>query len=63
MRTDINLDETLVPVAIYVAHGRERGGQACIPDLKTRYGISAAQAIEAVRLANRFREAAYARQD
>jgi hypothetical protein len=61
MLTELDPDQTLIAAAHYLAGPRQRTGTAIVPDLKTRYGITTVQAIEAIRLANKIREATYVR--
>lgn len=48
---DLDPDEAVEAAARYVAGGREPG-QPVIADLKTRFGLTTAQACEALRQAN-----------
>ncbi|TGT42626.1 hypothetical protein [Mesorhizobium sp. M8A.F.Ca.ET.165.01.1.1] len=55
MQTDFQPDEAVTAAALYLVSPRERTGRATIPDLRTRFGITTMQAVEAMRLANRLK--------
>lgn len=55
--SDLQPDEAVRAAAEYLAHGRDRTGQPTIPELRTRFGLTTPEAIEAVRLANALRYA------
>ena len=54
--TDHQNDEAVKHAALWLASERDHTGRAVIPELKTRFGITAMQAIEAIRFARRMRE-------
>jgi len=56
MQTDHDPNEAVREAALYLAGPRERTGEATIPDLRSRFGISTMEAIEAIRLANSIRD-------
>lgn len=56
-QTDLQPDEAVRAAAEYLAGPRERTGQPCVPELKTRYGLTTLEAIEAIRIANAIRRA------
>lgn len=47
-------DDAVQAAALYVAAGRDTD-QPVIADLKTRFGLTAREAVEAIRLANTMR--------
>ena len=49
--------EAVKAAAMWLASDPERTGRAIVPDLKTRFGITAIEAIEAIRVAVRLRSA------
>jgi hypothetical protein len=55
MQTDLQPDEAVRAAAEYLAGPRNRTGQATVPDIKCRFGLTTPEAIEAIRLANRIR--------
>ncbi|MER8844038.1 MULTISPECIES: hypothetical protein [Mesorhizobium] len=54
-QSDLQPDEAVRAAAEFLASPRERSGQACVPELRTRYGLTTPEAIEAIRLANALR--------
>lgn len=56
MQTDLQPDEAVTAAALYLVSPRERSGRATVPDLRTRFGITTMQAIEAMRLASRLKD-------
>lgn len=54
--TDHQHDDAIQMAALWLAGDPERR-RAIVPELKTRFGITALGAIEAIRIARRLREA------
>ncbi|CAN7517737.1 hypothetical protein [Mesorhizobium caraganae] len=61
MTSDLNPDAAIQAAAEFIIKPRERTGQSTIADIKCRFGLTTLESIEAVRLANKLREAAYAK--
>ncbi|MBZ9748309.1 hypothetical protein LB516_24055 [Mesorhizobium sp. CO1-1-7] len=54
MQFDLNPDQQVQHAAEWLAGGGKTGA-ATVPELRSRFGITAPQAIEAIRLANALR--------
>lgn len=55
MQTDLEPDEAVRCAADYIASARARMEQPSVADIRTRFGITTEQAIEAMRLGNALR--------
>ncbi|MER8672533.1 hypothetical protein [Mesorhizobium sp. M0037] len=56
MQNDLEPDMTVQQAAEFLAGPYERqGGRAAVPELRSRFGLSAADAIEAIRIAQAIR--------
>ena len=53
--SDLQPDEAVRAAAEYLAWGRDRTGLPTIPELRTRFGLTTPEAIEAIRIANALR--------
>jgi hypothetical protein len=57
-QTDLEPDMKIQMAAEFLAGPYERhGGRAAVPELRSRFGLSAADAIEAIRIAQALRPA------
>lgn len=54
-QTDLEPDFAVQAAAEWLANGRDQTGRAIVPEMKIRFGITALQACEAIRLANALR--------
>ncbi|MBB6407644.1 hypothetical protein [Mesorhizobium sangaii] len=61
MSADLNPDAAVQAAAEFIIKPRPPTGQSTIADIKCRFGLTTAESIEAIRLANKLREAAYAK--
>lgn len=54
-QTDLQPDFAIQAAAEWLANGRDHPGRAIVPEMKSRFGITAHQACEAIRAAQRIR--------
>lgn len=59
VQTDMMPDASVEAAARWLAGDRDTTGKAILPEIKTRFGLSTAAAIEACRLATKLRGAAH----
>ncbi|MER9171243.1 hypothetical protein NKI12_28735 [Mesorhizobium australicum] len=58
MQSDLNPDMTIQQAAEFLAGPYQRqGGRAAVPELRSRFGLSAGDAVEAIRRAQAIRMA------
>jgi hypothetical protein len=55
MQTDLEPDVAIQAAADWLVKGRDPTGMAIVPEMKVRFGLTAAQACEAIRTAQRIR--------
>lgn len=55
MATDLQPDEAVAAAARWIAHEREPGIRPVVPDVRTRFGLTTPEVIEAIRIANTLR--------
>lgn len=58
MQIDMQPDASVEAAARWLAGDRDPTGKAILPEIKTRFGLSTAAAIESIRLAAKIRRAA-----
>ncbi|XIK05770.1 hypothetical protein ACG873_30230 [Mesorhizobium sp. AaZ16] len=57
MQTDLQPDEAVRMAGEWLANEPSHEGRAIVPELKTRFGITSLQAIDAIRAAQALRRA------
>ncbi|PZV39742.1 hypothetical protein [Mesorhizobium kowhaii] len=52
---DLQPDEAVRLAAEFIVRGRNQVGQALVPEIRTRFGVTTLQAVDAIRLAQKLR--------